>query len=378
VRIIYAYEHDAADVATQSGRPCSILRELERRGPEVLRVFPLRKHVRYLYVGKYVAYRRRGWIYRPDREPVYLRSLALQIERRVRGIVADALFAPGSHAVAQLDVPYPKIFCADATFANVLEFYDTFTNCAPEFIDQGHEQDRKALANCAAAIYPTEWAARSAIERYGASPEKVHVIPFGANVNAPAEATVRGWIEDRRFDELRLLFVGRDWSRKGGDTVLAACEALRRRRVPLRLDLVGPPSVQVRLPSYARAHGLLDKNCPEQRQRLDNLYAAAHFLFVPSRAEHYGMVFCEAAAFGVPSVATAVGGIPTIVSHGRTGFTLPPDSRPDAFADTLERMIAHPRRYREIAAAAREDYQSRLNWHSFGTALLEVIARLAG
>jgi glycosyltransferase involved in cell wall biosynthesis len=375
MRIIYAYELDAADINTQSGRPFSILRQLERRA-EVIRIFPLRQHVRYLYAGTYLHRRQRGETYRPDREPRLLRSLARQIERRARGVAADVVFAPGSHVMAELDLPLPKIFLADATFANVCGFYDSFTDCAPEFVAQGHAMDRKALANCDAAIYPSQWAARSAIEDYGAPPSKVYVIPWGANVAPPDAATVRAQIEARGFDQLRLLFVGRAWFRKGGDIVLATCEELRRRGVPLHLDLVGLPRVPVDLPPYARSLGLLDKNDPRNRERLDELFAKAHVFFMPSRAENYGIVFCEAAAFGVPSVASDVGGIPTIVRDGETGFTLPSCSAPGAFADKLQIMFAHPQRYRAMALASLNDFLARLNWDVFATRLFQLMRDL--
>src|SRR3546814_4359046 len=67
--------------------------------------------------------------------------------------------------ISELDVPCPKVFCADATFS--------FSNAAEEYLALGHEQERKALANCDAAIYPSDWAANSAISDYGAPPEKI-------------------------------------------------------------------------------------------------------------------------------------------------------------------------------------------------------------
>jgi glycosyltransferase involved in cell wall biosynthesis len=372
VKIIYAYEFDAADINVQSGRPCSILAQLESRGNEVVRAFPLDRWMRYLHQWKSYRYEWLGWTYRPDREPAYLKSLARQIERRVQDMAADVLVAPGSHAIAELRTPHPKVFVADATFANVLNFYDSFTDCAPEFVRQGHDQDRKALANCVAAVYPSTWAAHSAINDYGAGPAKIHVIPFGGNLIPPDEATVTTWIDARRFDQLRILFIGRDWHRKGGDTVLAACELLDRRSIPLRLDLVGVERVPA-LPTYARLHGRLDKSNPKQRQRLEDLLRQAHVLFVPSLAENYGMVFCEAAGFGVPSLATAVGGIPTAVQHGRTGFTLPAGTRPEAFADILYELFADPPRHKELAVASVLDYHGRLSWDAFGSQFLRVI-----
>jgi glycosyltransferase involved in cell wall biosynthesis len=373
VKIIYAYEFDAADPNVQSGRPCSILTQLAGRGNEIVRAFPLDRRMRYLHQWKSCYYRVRGRTYRPDREPSYLRSLARQIERRGQGVAVDMLVAPGSHVVAELRTPYPKVFVADATFANVLDFYDSFTDCTPEFIRQGHDQDRKALASCAAAVYPSAWAADSAIRDYGASPAKIHVIPFGANLVPPEEATVCTWIGERRFDRLCILFIGRDWYRKGGETVLATCDILDRRSVPLRLDLVGVDQVPAVLPTYARLHGRLNKRVPEQRRRLEDLLRQAHVLFVPSLAENYGMAFCEAAAFGVPSLATAVGGIPSAVRHGQTGFTLPPEAEPAAFASILEELFSDPPAHRKLAFASLQDYHARLNWDAFGSQFMRVL-----
>jgi glycosyltransferase involved in cell wall biosynthesis len=372
VKIIYAYEFDATNINVQSGRPRSILSQLERDGNEVVHAFPLNRGMRYLHQWKRYYYRWRRRTYRTDREPAYLRSLARQIERRVQDVAADVLVAPGSHAVAELRSPHPKVLVADATFANVLDFYDSFTGCAPEFVRQGHDQDRKALANCVAAVYPSTWAAQSAVKDYGASPAKIHVIPFGGNLVPPDEATVMSWIDQRRFDRLRILFIGRDWHRKGGDTVLAACDLLNRRSVPLRLDLVGVEHVPV-LPTYAHLHGRLDKRNPAQRQRLGDLLRHAHVLFVPSRAENYGMAFCEASAFGVPSLATAVGGIPAAVRHGQTGFTLPAGSKPEAFAELLHELFANPTLHKSLALTSSQDYRARLSWETFGTRFLHII-----
>jgi glycosyltransferase involved in cell wall biosynthesis len=378
MKVAYAYEFDAADPMVQSGRPASILQQLEAAGVQVLRAFPLRRGVHMLFAPKVAYYRQRRLVYRPDREPWYLRSLAAQIRRRVREGRPDVVFAPGSHAVAMLDVPCPVVFCADATFANVLDCYDSFSNCADEFIAQGHAQERAALGRCAAAIYPSTWAARRAIDDYGADPARVHVVPFGANVEAPDAATVDGWIAARDLSPLRLLFVGREWERKGADTVLATCSRLHAAGYAVSLDLVGIDRPPVALPGWAYNHGLLDKRDPDQRACLQTLYAHAHFFFVPSQAENYGMAFCEAAAHGLPSLTTDVGGIPTIVRHGRTGYTLSPQAPTSEWAAALAQAADNPDAYRAMARASRADYEARLSWDAFGARLRDILERVTG
>jgi glycosyltransferase involved in cell wall biosynthesis len=327
-----------------------------------------------LFAPKAAWHRLRGRVYRPDREPRYLHSLARQVQTRVRGLLPDVVFAPGSHSVARLDIACPIVFCADATFANVLDTYDSFSQCAPEFIAQGHAQERAALGRCAAAVFPSEWAARSAIDFYGTDPARVHVVPFGANVDAPDSPTVHNWIEHRDLSSLRVLFVGREWERKGADIVMAACEQLHSSGYDVSVDLVGIVEPPLPLHNWVRNHGLLDKRDPIQKRVLENLFAHAHFLFVPSRAEAYGMVFCEAAAYGLPNLTSTVGGIPSIVRHGHSGYMLPPDAPVQAWAAVLAGAMDSPEAYRTMARASRADYEIRLNWDAFVSRLVEIFA----
>lgn len=373
MKVAYAYEFDAADPMVQSGRPASILGQLENLGMDVAPVFPLDRNTQFLFAPKAAWHHLRGRVYRPDREPRYLRSLARQVQTRVQDLGPDVVFAPGSHSVARLDVDCPIVFCADATFANVLDTYDSFSQCAPEFIAQGHAQERAALGRCAAAIFPSEWAARSAIDFYGADPARVHVVPFGANVKAPDNAAVQRWIDARRLNPLRILFVGRDWARKGANLVLETCALLHASGQEIRLDLVGIDRPPMPLPPWATNHGLLDKRDPAQKQRLEELLQHSHFFFVPSQAENYGMAFCEAAAYGLPSLTTDAGGIPTIVRHAITGYTLSPTAPPSDWAAALSAAVVETEAYRAMASASRTDYEKRLNWPAFALRLEQVL-----
>jgi glycosyltransferase involved in cell wall biosynthesis len=375
MRVGYAYEFPADDINVQSGYPFFILEQLEKRA-DVRRLFPLSQVRKYAFVHKAAYYRSRGQVYRPDREPLLLKSFATQIARRLGG--ADCVFSPSSIALSYLDMDVPKVFLADATFANVVDAYaDWYGNCAPEYLDAGHDQERRALANCDAAIYPTEWAARSAVEDYRTDPGKVHVIPFGANVDAPPSDVVAATIDRKGFDPFRLLFIGRDWLRKGGDIVVAAADIARERGVPVRLDLVGLDAVPQELPDYATNHGLLLKSDRAMRDRLEDLLLQAHLVFVPSRAENYGITFCEAAAYGVPSLSSDAGGIPTIVRDGVSGYSLPSGSPPAAYARAIEECHADRDRYRSLARASRSLYDETLNWEAFGDRLMRVLEKLA-
>jgi glycosyltransferase involved in cell wall biosynthesis len=374
MRIAYLCDVDADNVDLMSGYPHAFLRQFERLGHEVIRAFPLSRQFAHAYLPYRLAYKAVGRTYRPDREIGYLRSLARQAEARLRGVDFDIAFAPGSHLVAEVNLSKPIVFCADASFASVVDRYWDFSNCSARFLRLGHRQDQRAHDRCAAAIYPSEAFAGEAAQAYRVDPGKLHVVPWGSSLRVP-EARVRAAITDRTGTPLRILFVGKDWRRKGGDIVLETCRKLEESGLKVQLDLVGIEKAPVALPPFATLHGLLNQRVDAEREALERLFLAADIFFVPSRAENFGLVFCEALAFGVPVVSTAVGGIPTIVRHGRNGFLLPAQAGAADYASLILDELSLSDARKSLSVDAFEDYRARLTWDAFGDACQDILTR---
>jgi glycosyltransferase involved in cell wall biosynthesis len=373
MKVAYVYELDAEDITVQSGRPYAILQEMRARDCQVVPAFPLDRSVQRRFLWKKIAYRATGYIYRPDRERQVLDDLAAQVGHRMADAEIDCVFGPGSHAIARLETKRPIVFCADATFRNMLDFYDDFTRCATEYVRQGDEQERAALQLAAAAIYPSRWAADSAVTHYDADPAKVHVVPFGANVVARPYQAVKSWVTSRSSKTMKVLFIGREWRRKGLPKVIATCRWLQGQGVDIVLDIVGAQGYRGDRPEFARFHGMLNKSRPDHRERIERLLAEAHFLFVPSSAEAYGIVFCEAAAYGIPAIATSVGGIPSIVRDEVTGSCLPCETSADEFGRTMLEIFGDRRRYEAMALRSYDEFASRLNWRAFGDRCAQIM-----
>lgn len=373
MKVAYVYELDAENVMVQSGRPHAILQEMRSRDCQVVPAFPLDQRAQRRFLWKKVAYRARGQIYRADRERSVLDDLAAQAQVRIAKTDVDCVFGPGSHAIARLETRRPIVFCADATFRNMLDVYEDFTHCAAEYVRQGEEQERAALNAAAAAIYPSEWAAESAVTHYGADPGKVHVVPFGANLVEPTYESVKAWVAQRSTKTMKILFIGREWRRKGLPKVIAACRWLQKQGITVTLDIVGAQGYRGEVPEFARFHGMLNKSRPDDLKQLKELMVGAHFLFVPSSAENYGMAFCEAAAYGIPAIATRVGGIPSIVRDEVTGSCLPSETTADRFGETMLEIFADRRRYEAMALRSYEEYATRLNWRAFGERCLTIM-----
>ena len=164
-----------------------------------------------------------------------------------------------------------------------------------------------------------------------------------------------------------LLFVGRIQPLKGPDVAIRALHALDRDDA--QLIIVGGASGSHGGGEVERAHQLVDELGLHDRVRfvepqphhiLSTYYRAADVVVVPSRSESFGLVALEAAACGTPVVASAVGGLHSLVDHGDTGY-LVADRTPAAFAEAISRIIDEPLRAQAMGAAAAVR-ASRYTW----------------
>jgi len=304
--------------------------------------------------------------YRRQHDPIELRAIARQLERALSALSADCAFCPNPMFLAYLGGDWPCAFWHDATYANLVDFYFQASKTSRTTLRHGHAHDRRALERCAVAIYASQWAADSAIRDYGTPPEKVKVVPRGASTEHPLTRTeVPEHVEARDRKTCRLLLVGVEWFRKGADIAVTIAERLNKNGLRAELDIVGcrPPSGTV-LPDCVRLQGYLRKTVPGEASTLRALYLAAHFFVMPSRAECQGIAFCEASAFGLPSLGLDVGGVSDAVRDGVNGRLFPLGCDPSDCAAWIAELWNDPERYRELALLSYSEYETRLNWRT--------------
>lgn len=310
------------------------------------------------------------------RRPSTLDAYARQVEAALRGMKVDAVFSPSCFPIARMKPGLPTVFWADASFAGLVDFYPYTTNLCQRTLKEGQLTEQNALDRCSLAIYASDWAARSALENYRVDPDKVKVVPYGANLQSERSLSqVIASLENRANDHCELLFMGVEWQRKGGDIAVETAVELNRRGLPTKLHIVGcePPG---ETPEFVIRHGFVSKKTPEGQQKLDDLLSNSHFLIVPSRAECYGLVFAEASSYGLPSLAADVGGIPTVVRQDVNGQLFPLSTRGDEYANAVLRLMGDPEGYRKQALGAFSEYQERLNWRVAGNAVADLIREL--
>jgi len=378
VRLAYVTTYDAADPTVWSGLGLHIGKAIEAQAIEVHYIGPLEDRAdRALSIQRLLA-RARGKRVLREREPVVVRGYAEQVEEELAGVEVDWVFSPGTIPIAELGGTTPVAFWTDATFAQMVGLYPEFQRLTTAAIENGNRLERLALSRASVAIYASEWAAESAVRDYGADPVKVKVIPFGANLPATrTDAEIDRLIANRRGDLCRLLFVGVDWKRKGGDVALRITKSLNDRGIRAELTIVGAtPEIPEKMKDLVNVVGFVSKATEEGRESLQQLFAASHFLVMPSTAECFGVVFAEAAAFGVPSIATNVGGITAVVRDGVNGFTFRSASIVEDATDRIAELWGDARRYDGLCRSAFEDARTRLTWEASGRKVARLLAEM--
>ena len=317
--------------------------------------------------------------YQTDPNPVRLRSYAEQLRIKIdRSPKLDVVFSATVNPIAYLECSQPIVFWADATFANIKDFYPIYSNLSESTIRDWHQMEALALQKSQLAIYSSDWAAESAIRDYGADPVKVKVVPFGSNVHSPFTLeTIQAAISARPRDRCKLLFLGVDWLRKGGNIAYEVAKQLNQSGLPTELTIVGcDPDIDTPIPEFVKPVGFISKATRAGQDRISQLLLESHFLILPTLADCTPIVFSEANALGVPCLATTVGGIPTIVRNGVNGRLFAPDGQISDYCDYITNLFGDYTDYQALALSAFNEYESRLNWRVAGQCvknLLETI-----
>jgi glycosyltransferase involved in cell wall biosynthesis len=199
---------------------------------------------------------------------------------------------------------------------------------------------------------------------YGVSPQRCFV------TLAPQDLV--SWAPSPRSyaPPLRLLFVGNDFARKGGDFLLhlyaerltPACTLTIASNDPWLSGRQLPPGVE----------WLRGRN----REQLLEVYRSSDVFVFPTRQDFVPQVLAEALAAGLPCLASDVGGIRDLVHEGQTGFLMPFDAPAERWAELLHRLANQPAELARLSASARQFAEQRLGSDRFERLIGDVIQRL--
>jgi glycosyltransferase involved in cell wall biosynthesis len=374
LRVGFVCIEDVNDVKSWSGTPFHLMDALKKQDLSIEVFSPLKVDFRYALLPFKIGAR----VLKRDVEfyrfPLALRSFASQLKKRMQQTPVDVILSTGTVPITMLECPQPIVFYADAVFHMMPGYYGTmWDRLTSGSIRRGKWQEEAALERCSFGAYASNWAAEGA--RKLTAPAKIRVVPLGASIPVDHDlAAVQQWASERlkgTSTECRLLFIGVDWIRKGGDIAVEVARLLNQSGIRTKLTVVGCVP-EGKVPEFVEVLGFIDKRSSEGRMQLEKLYKSATFFILPTRAEAAGVVFCEASAFGVPSLTFKTGGVEDYVRDGINGICLSIDSKPVNFAETIREILKDKDRYSELCLGAFNEYKSRLNWDSMAGALVNL------
>lgn len=376
MKIAYVTTYDSSDVHQWSGTGFFMREALRSSGFDITSIGNLKSNNSlYLKSKKLIYYlflkKRFLW----EREPNVLQSYASQVEEPLSSLDYDIVFCPGTSPITYLKTNKPIVVWLDSIFAGGVDYYPYYSNLCAETINKGNSTAQLALSKCSLVLFGSEWAAKTALDNYDVNPQKVKVVPFGANI--VCDRTLEDIIElthKKSFDKCKLLFVGVDWIRKGGNIAVKVADLLNKRGLSTDLHILGCTPKED-MPSFVKIHGFISKENQGGKRLIEKLYKESHFLIVPSRAESYGLVFAEASSFGLPSLGTKTGGIPTVIQSGKNGETFQLDDEGEAYVNYIEDLMSTKEKYYNLALSSYREYSERLNWDVSGKKVQSLITK---
>ncbi len=302
-------------------------------------------------------------------EPLICKKYSQQITRNleIKTKDVDIILSPeGFTPLAYLNCHQPLVLWLDTVTASLIDYYPYLSNLCYETKQNIHFQEKTVLQRCQKIIFTSDWAAQEAIRIYGIPAEKIAVIPRGANFELyPGRSIndINSIINLRSKTKIKLIYVGIDWQRKGGNIAYQIAKELHKNGLDIELKIIGDlPKKIEKLPNFVKPIGYINKSTPEGKKYYYHLLAESHFLILPTQADITPNVLIEANAFGVPCISTHTGGIPTIIKDNLNGKLFKLDDSIADYCDYITNIFQDYSTYENLAITSFKEYCNRLNW----------------
>ncbi len=220
---------------------------------------------------------------------------------------------------------------------------------------------------------------------YNLDHSRISIVPLGVDhaFFSPGDRAMARQAIGLPTDGKMVLFVGRIQPLKGADIAVEAFARIATRVLDAFLVMVGGPSGPFGAEEITKIKKVVERERlasrvhffdPQPHEMLSSFYRAADVGLVPSRTESFGLVALEAAACGVPVVASDVGGLKTLVAHGASGY-LVTNRTADEFACYLTKVLEDPSLVEPLKIAANS-LSSSYRWRDAALRLQDVLLGL--
>jgi len=255
---------------------------------------------------------------------------------------------------------FPGSKCASFHDGNLPELLNSgfgMEGVSRKRIDQALRYEERTSQQMSAIFTFSEYLRQSFIRDYHVAPEKVFNIGGAINLtDIPAPNPAKDYTVPR------ILFLGKEFNRKGGPQLLEAFKIVRQAIPNVELHIAGPVQVD-NLPPGATCHGHLSKADPAQKERLESLFRDSTLFALPSLYEPFGIAPLEAMLYQLPCVVTNAWALRECVTPGVNGDLVEKGSVED-LAAKLTALLSNPGQLKTMGQNGRELVLSRYTWNS--------------
>jgi glycosyltransferase involved in cell wall biosynthesis len=367
--LILATGEDAFDPKSWSGIPFSLRKALERRVEKVTVFSPSKPRGNPLDIARRI--RHGGGVYPLWLTRKTLRQNAKELRAEIERLNPDGVLSVSSTCVVELGETGKTVFSVTDTPYKV--FHDAYLGTIPRplQLQEFYKAEAKAARTLDGVCFASQWACDEALKAFGpvgllGTPmaSRLHVTPLGSNwVPGLTREEVLARVNARPNDRIELLYLGKDWKRKGGPLAVEVAGLLHKAGHAVRLHIVGcRPELAPETADYVTVYGALYQTDPEQAAQLSELFLNSHFLIVPTQAECFGIVFGEAQGFALPPISRAVHALPGMVLDGVTGLLFDPAAPATDYVERILGLMADPVAYGAMAVRARDRFEALFTW----------------
>jgi glycosyltransferase involved in cell wall biosynthesis len=298
----------------------------------------------------------------------FIRATGKKVNEAIKRIHPDVICGYFGAPLVHVKPVVPIVYIIDTTLKGSQDQRHFFSQV--EYLRM-LSWERKVIRKSAHVITWSQWSAQILHDYYKVPLDRISFFPRPTALPSgyvPAE--IRTAPAD--FSTLKLLLVGREYERKGVDIALQLVELLNQSGVNALLHIVGLNGEDT---AHVRFFGVYRKTDPAEMETYVGHYRWAHFLVHPARFEAAGIVPAEAAAFGVPTITNAAGGLATTVQDGVSGVVLPFNSPAEEYRKAIRYFLEHPEAYNRLRISTRERYDRELNWDVAGKRIYAVVQK---
>ena len=315
-------------------------------------------------INKRYNYRHSKWL---------SKSFGKYYTKKLKSKKYDLIFAPAASCeIAYLKTNIPIIYISDSTIKSSLNYHKALSNLWKFSENESLTIEKRALEKSSIVAMTSPWAMRSVIEDFNIDKQKTIVLPFGANFE---ETPDDSFAKNRKLNKTcKLLFVGVNWENKGGTIAHTILTELLKRGIDAELSICGCTPPEKFLHEKIKVFSFLNKNIKSEREQLYKLFEEATFFIFPTRFEAYGIVCCEASAYGLISLAANTGGVSGVVREGENGFLFDKNNQGSAYVEKIIELLNDEKKYKELSLSSRSTFEKYLNWDAWAIALKNKLA----